>query len=382
MTVLYSAAAAGALICAVQPAFQALRDRSLTLVTFALSMAVLSASLAVVAARPAVLHAGASGPALWTSSGLGVIATWTFAGALSAANSCYLRFADMVVTPVLGGAALFLLLLGMQIAAGSGAHQAARPGVAVIGTQLSLVAYYGPALSRIARLARRRARSVRERYARAGMRAVSASAGAGLVVIMARSALIIAHACGVQAAGPAMTVVAVLPGGVVICGIAGIAAGPVITRITSQCGLLLAYWRLRPLWAVLMQAVPHVELPAGQSSRLGIRWRLLRRVVEIRDAELALRPYWRPDVAAKASAAARTAGLSAELQAAIVEAAVVMDAADACLRGMPPAREPVRENIWPTAGDDLHSEVARLVTVSRVIRRCPVLRDLHACTAR
>jgi hypothetical protein len=59
-----------------------------------------------------------------------------------------------------------------------------------------------------------------------------------------------------------------------------------------------------------------------------------------------------------------------------------MDAADACMRGMPPAREPVRENIWPTAGDDLHSEVARLVTVSRVIRRCPVLRDLHACTAR
>lgn len=136
MTVLYSAAAAGALICAVQPAFQALRDRSLTLVTFALSMAVLSASLAVVAASPAVLHAGASGPALWASSGLGVIATWAFAGALSAANACYLRFADMVVTPVLGGAALFLLLLGMQIAEGSGAHQTARPGVAVIGTQL------------------------------------------------------------------------------------------------------------------------------------------------------------------------------------------------------------------------------------------------------
>jgi hypothetical protein len=382
VTVLYSVAAAGALICAIQAAFQALRERSLTLATFALSMTALTASLAVVAANPAVLLAGASGPALWASSGLGVIATWAFAGALSAANGCYLRFADMVVAPVLGGAALFLLLLGMQIAAGSGAHQAARPGAAVIGTQLSLVAYYGPALWRIACLARRRARSVHEHYRRAGIRAVSTSAGAGLLVILARSALIIAHTCGVPAAGPTMTVIAVLLGGVVICGIAGIAAGPVITRITSQCGLLLAYWRLRPLWAALMQAVPHVELPAGQTSRLGIRWRLLRRVVEIRDAELALRPYWRPDVAARASATTRSAGLSAELQAAIVEAAVVMDAADARIRGLPPAREPVRENLWPTAGDDLHSEVARLVTVSRVIRRCPILRDLRACTAR
>jgi hypothetical protein len=382
VTVLYSVAAAGALICAFQAAFQALRERSLTLAAFALSMTALSASLAVVAASPAVLLAGASGPALWASSGLGVIATWAFAGALSAANGCYLRFADMVVTPVLGGAALFLLLLGMQIAAGSGTHQAARPGAALIGTQLSLVTYYGPALWRIACLARLRARSVHEHYHRAGIRAVSASASAGLLVILARAALIIAPACGVQAAGPAVTVIAVLLGAVVMCGIAGIAAGPVITRITSHCGLLLAYWRLRPLWALLMQAIPHVELAAGQRARPGVRWRLLRRVIEIRDAELALRPYWRPDVAARASATAKAARLSAELQAAVLEAAVVLDAADACLRGLPPAREPVSDNIWPPPSDDLRSEVARLVTVSRVIRRCPVLRGLRDRTAR
>jgi hypothetical protein len=249
VTVLYSVAAAGALICAVQPAFAASRDRSLALVTFTLSMTALSASLAVVAASPAVLQAGASGPALWASSGLGVIATWAFAGILSAADDC-LRFADMIVTPVLGGAVLSVLLLGIQIAAGSGAHQATRPGPVVIGTQLSLVTYYGPALSRITSLARRRARSVTEHYAGAGMRAVSASAGAGLVLVVARSALAIARSCGVRAAGSAMTVIAALLGCVVICGIVGIAAGPVITHIASQCGLWLAYWRLRPLWAM------------------------------------------------------------------------------------------------------------------------------------
>jgi hypothetical protein len=375
MTVLYSVAAASALIRAIQAAFRTLRDRSLTLVAFALSMTALSASLAVVAASPAVLQAAGSGPALWISCGLGVTATWAFAGTLSAANGGHLRFADMVMTPVLGGASLSLLLLGMQIADGSGAHQATRSGLAVIGTQLSLLTYCGPGLSRIASFAHREAHSAHEHYVRAGMRAVSVSAGAGLVLMFARSALIVAHSCGIRATGPAMTAIAVLLGCVVIHGTVGMTAGPVITQISSQCRLWLAYWQLRPLWAVLMQAVPHVELPAMQGSRLRIRWRLLRRVIEIRDAELALRPYWRLDVAARASAAASSDALDPELQAAAVEAAVVMDAAGACLRGTPPSREPVHENIWPVADDDLHSEIARLVNVSRVIRRRPVLRD-------
>ena len=72
-----------------------------------------------------------------------------------------------------------------------------------------------------------------------------------------------------------------------------------MTLIWTRCGLWLAYWRLRPLWAALLQAVPDVELPAERGAGVGIRWRLLRRVIEIRDAELALRPYWRADVAAR-----------------------------------------------------------------------------------
>jgi hypothetical protein len=65
------------------------------------------------------------------------------------------------------------------------------------------------------------------------------------------------------------------------------------------------------------------------------------------------------------------------LEQAVVEAVVVMDAASARIRGVPPAREQVpAERICKTAGNDLHSEVARLVLVSRVIRRCPVAREL------
>jgi hypothetical protein len=146
-------------------------------------------------------------------------------------------------------------------------------------------------------------------------------------------------------------------------------------RIASHCRLWIAYWRLRPLYVIVLRAAPHVRLPAERGAGFGISWRLLRRVIEIRDAELALRPYWRGDVAARASAAARSAGLSSDLQAAVVEAAVVMDAVDASVRGTPPSRAPALEQLWLAAGDDLQSEVARLVHVSRVIRRCPIVRD-------
>ena len=154
-----------------------------------------------------------------------------------------------------------------------------------------------------------------------------------------------------------------------------------MNRIASHCRLWIAYWRLRPLWMALLRAVPEVELPE-RGSVFGIRWRLLRRVVEIRDAELALRPYWRADVAARASAAARTAALSAGAEAAVVEAAIVMDAVDARVQGRQPSPAPAPEGLWLAGGDDLHAEVGRLVQVSIVIRRCRFVSDLPVRTAR
>jgi hypothetical protein len=122
----------------------------------------------------------------------------------------------------------------------------------------------------------------------------------------------------------------------------------------------------------MRQAVPDIELPAARGMRFGIRLRLLRRVIEIRDAELALRPYWRAEVAALASAAARSAALSASAELAVVEAAVVIDAARARMRGALPSCDPVAYSICSAASGDLYSEVDRLVRVSRAIRRCPI----------
>jgi hypothetical protein len=246
----------------------------------------------------------------------------------------------------------------------------------VIGTQLALMTYYGPGLCRIAVLARQRAGSAHDPGARTGMRAVSASARAEFILTLARSAVIVADSCGLRVSRPVMTVIAVLQGAAVIYGTGAVAAGSAATLLSPRWRLALAYWQLRPLWAAMLQAVPQVTLPVGRGTRFGIRWRLIRRVIEIRDAELALMPYWRADVAARASAAARSAALSADLEQAVVEAAVIMDAAGACIHGKPPSREPVpAERVFAMAGEDLHSEVARLVQVARVVRRCPAIRE-------
>jgi hypothetical protein len=238
------------------------------------------------------------------------------------------------------------------------------------------VIYYAPGLARIAFVAQQRARLAAAFWARAAMRALCASVGAELALTMARSAAAVAGVTGMRAGGPAVTVIAVLQGTAVICGIGAVAAGPAAVAVSSECGSWLAYWRLLPLWAVVREAVPEVELPARPGARFGIRWRLLRRVIEIRDGEQALRPYWREDVAARVLAAARSAGLGADLEQAVVEAAVIVNAAGACLRGEMPSPEPVPvELVYGDAGGDLHAEVARLVLVSRAIRRSPIVRE-------
>jgi hypothetical protein len=376
VTVVYWVAAAVALLSAAEAAGELARDRLPALAAWALSMTALSASLALAAADPAVLHGG-SGPAAWTCAGLGIFGTWAFAEVLSVGRGDARRVAGIMATPLLGGAWATLLLLGLHWA---GSRGAADAELAAIGTQLTLVAYYVPGLCQVAFLARQRATLTPPSWARTAMRAICASASAELVLTMARSTVLAAHASGMQADGPAIAVIGVLQGIAVIWGIGALAAGPAVMLVSARCWPWLAYWRLRPLWALLREAVPDVERPAAvRGSRFCIRRLLLRRVTEIRDAEHALSPYWREDVAARALDAARLAGLGAALEQAVIEAAVILDAASARMRGEPPPPAPLApERDYQGVGDDLHSEVDRLVQVSRAIRRSPLVRELSS----
>lgn len=284
----------------------------------------------------------------------------------------------IMTMPLLGGACATLLLLGLNRAGGHGTVGSGPSGFAEIGTQLTLLAYYVPGLGQVAFLARQRATLTPPSWACTAMRAVCASACVELVLAVARSAVIVARASGVRDDGRAILVIGFLQGVAVIWGIGALAVGPAMILISARCWPWLAYWRLRPLWAVVREAVPDVEQPAPRGLRAGIRQRLLRRVTEIREAEHALSPYWRNEIAARALAATGSAALDADLEQAVVEAAIIVDAAAARLSGMPPSPEAVPVDlIRASAGDDLRSEADRLVLVSRAIRHCPIIRELQ-----
>jgi hypothetical protein len=149
----------------------------------------------------------------------------------------------------------------------------------------------------------------------------------------------------------------------------------VVARVFRQTWLWVAYWRLHPLWHLLRQAVPEIELPPEPGMRWDIRYRLHRRVIEIRDAQLVLRPY-APSVVAKLVAAiAADSGLSPDRAAAVVEAAVIVSSLRSRARGLVGRHDGVPEDhVGAVPGNDIRAEAARLILVYRAMRRSRIVR--------
>jgi hypothetical protein len=147
-----------------------------------------------------------------------------------------------------------------------------------------------------------------------------------------------------------------------------------LRRAQLLAGTWAAWFRLRPLWAMLLDGAPDVRLPPQPGTRLAARYRLHRRVVEIRDAQLALRPFRDSRAAAEAADAALLAGLPQDERDAVVEAAMIVSALGARRNGAAPASSPDAGHGLPEPGNDLQSEAGRLLLVSRAVRRSPIVR--------
>jgi hypothetical protein len=138
--------------------------------------------------------------------------------------------------------------------------------------------------------------------------------------------------------------------------------GPRVDRIVS-------YRRLRPLWLAVCAASPEVVLDPPYSTRADqwkpwdMNFRLYRRIIEIRDGCLALRPYVDQDVAVRARQRGREAGLDGVDLTANVEAATLAAAIGAKASGRPAAERP--SPLLNTAGgSDLAGELAWLTRVA------------------
>lgn len=139
---------------------------------------------------------------------------------------------------------------------------------------------------------------------------------------------------------------------------------------------------LDPLWRELCAAVPDVALLQPRRPLIerwdprSIRFRLMRRVVEIRDVQIELRPYLDADVRDQATAALRHDGLPTQDLDATVEAVVLRNT----LTAMHTGRRPVRVIGSAVRGEDnLAAEASWLAQVARAFKAAPraVLVDIE-----
>jgi hypothetical protein len=138
-------------------------------------------------------------------------------------------------------------------------------------------------------------------------------------------------------------------------------------------------WRavqaLGPLWEDIYQAFPGIALPEpGDSARWDLALRLYRRVIEIDDGRLLLRPYMSEAVTAAATVTATQRGLRGDELRAAVEAAEITAALRA-YRGGSSAPAPLAEHATPDRVDVLR-EAAWLAKVARAYATSPVVRNL------
>jgi hypothetical protein len=231
---------------------------------------------------------------------------------------------------------------------------------------VAYVVAQAPAFVNVIRLGLRYAAMADTASLRVALRMVAAGAFVGLVYLVNKAILAARPRFDFEfPLGRTVVVSKLLPTSAYLL----VLAGAVLPVLLGWCGRYRRYRRLGPLWRDLYRADPEIALdPPSVPDLLALRHlrlRLYRRVIEIRDGLLALRPYRDPDVAAVARDRAIRAGLVGQQREAAVEAATIAAALRARASGPPPDEaheEPV------AGGDDLAAETAFLSLVARAYR--------------
>lgn len=215
------------------------------------------------------------------------------------------------------------------------------------------------------------ARLVGPGWLRRGLRTTAVGASIGLLYALARGLDVLAavgwHLPGWEGLIPitASTGALLVIGGLTIPPLA-----PHLDNLAGAVHRIRLLRQLRPLWAALCAAVPTVRLTHDQ------RWglpadRLHRRVIEIYDARLVLRPYLSEAVGDRARRGAEAHGLHGDDLAAVVEAAKLRAALTAMRADVRP-RRPERPGPTDPALDEVR-EVEQLARVARAFASSPLV---------
>jgi hypothetical protein len=219
----------------------------------------------------------------------------------------------------------------------------------------------------------RSARMAARPWVRRGLRVAVAAGVAGLVFSVCKVMYVLGIRFGVnfwalEAIAPLFAGLSVM---LIVVGLSLPTWGPRLSGAGRLVGSYRAYRRLAPLWWALYRAEPRIALVPPSTYRewttADLGFRLYRRVIEIRDGRLALRPYLNADIAALAARTGRAAGWRDERLDTFVEAVVLAAALRAHREGRPvrPDQELTTDPRGPgAAGTDLDSELAWWVPVA------------------
>jgi len=254
----------------------------------------------------------------------------------------------------------------------------------ILEYRLVFLAYLGLALFNVVRLAGQYGRTAVRPALALGLRLVAAGGVLGLLYVAHESARVLALAFGWQNVFlDSDTVTRIL----IASSIVLMVAGATMPAWGGRAGIPDLYsWgtryrscrRLYPLWRDVCRSAPGIAL-LPPSSPIGdifsirdIEFRLYRRVVEIRDGQLALRPYVEPRAAEYARDLCQEKELSAETSERIIEASTLAAALHAQRRGRL-ARAPHVSS--PLAGGaNIQTEVKVLEQVARSYRHSRIVR--------
>ncbi|MCU7729912.1 hypothetical protein ODJ79_39875 [Actinoplanes sp. KI2] len=245
---------------------------------------------------------------------------------------------------------------------------------------LAYLAYLALAMVDIFRMSFRYARHAPGRLLRTGIRLLATGSIIGLVYVVHKAAFTIAHRLDVSLAWDEGLVSRLLT----LAGIAFVTTGLTLPAL-GAFGSDIVHWPARhrlhqhlyDLWAAVTDAVPEVVLyPAADSGRRrlvlrGLQHALYRRVIEIHDGLLRLRPYADPADVAAARDHAADLDLPGAVRDAVLDAATI---ASAIRRRPTHSAMPTDDVTAPDAAPgDFDSAAAHLARVADAFTASPVI---------
>jgi hypothetical protein len=234
--------------------------------------------------------------------------------------------------------------------------------------------YVGITMISVCRLGIRYARRTDLPFLRAGLRIIAAGTLCGLAFLTTQAVLLVA----VRDSRPLDAAAELLELATEVLFLIGVTVpgwGPALADRFRWLVDYYSYRRLRPLWLALHDVEPEYTLPVERRLPSDVGLLLYRQVIEIRDAQLALRQYVDPRVTAHAENLAKRAGMPVDDARATVEAAAIASAIAVKTSGRE-AAEPGPVAGSAPGGASLAEEVAWLRKVARAFHGSPIVTEV------